>query len=74
MRGGQSQSDTTLGNVFQSPSLQSLDYYTVLNEDIINRRETNKANIVFKITTIRDIFQAPFLYFLNFHILFNEFS
>ena len=74
MRGGQSQSDTTLGNVFQSPSLQSLDYYTVLNEDIIKRGETNKANIVLKITTIRDIFQSPFLYFLNLHILFHEFS
>ena len=74
MRGGQSQSDTTLGNVFQSPSLQSLDYYTVLNEDIIKRGETNKANIVLKITTIRDIFQSLFLYFLNLHILFHEFS
>ena len=54
---GHSQSDTTLGNVFQHLSLQSLEYYTVLSEDM---GETNKTNIVLKITIIRDIFQSPF--------------
>lgn len=54
---GHSQSDTALGNVFQRLSVQSLDYYTVLSEDM---GETNKTNIVLKIAIIRDTFQSPF--------------
>lgn len=63
---GLPQNDTIPGNVFQCPSLQSLDFYMVLNEDIINMGETNTTNIVLKNHNNQGYFSISFFTFSEF--------
>ena len=63
---GLPQNDTIPGNVFQRSSLQSLDFYTVLNEDIINMGGTNKTNIVLKSHNNQGYFSISFFTFSEF--------
>lgn len=63
---GLPQNDTIPRNVFQRPSPQSLDFYTVLNEDIINMAGTNKNNIVLKSHNNQGYFSISFFTFSEF--------